>query len=66
MRPVPSPFDRLFLGNILTSKRMWERLMAGKISNVSTDHAPWPADRKASADIFECSAVLTGCKASCR
>ena len=41
-------------------ERMWERLLAGKISNVSTDHAPWPVDRKGSADIFECSAGLTG------
>ncbi|MGI4808988.1 MAG: hypothetical protein ACRYF2_12885, partial [Janthinobacterium lividum] len=24
------------------------------------DHAPWPADRKASADIFACGAGLTG------
>jgi allantoinase len=41
-------------------ERMWDRLLAGKVSNVSTDHAPWPADRKSSADIFACGAGLTG------
>ena len=41
-------------------ERMWESLLAGKISNVSTDHAPWPADRKGAADIFACGAGLTG------
>lgn len=39
---------------------MWERLKAGEIEYVSTDHAPWPADRKASADIFACGAGLVG------
>ena len=39
---------------------MWERLEAGSIEYVSTDHAPWPADRKASADIFACGAGLVG------
>lgn len=39
---------------------MWERLEAGQIEYVSTDHAPWPADRKASADIFACGAGLVG------
>jgi allantoinase len=39
---------------------MWERLEAGDIQYVSTDHAPWPADRKASADIFACGAGLVG------
>lgn len=39
---------------------MWERLVAGSIEYVSTDHAPWPADRKASADIFACGAGLVG------
>ena len=39
---------------------VWDRLLSGKVSNVSTDHAPWPADRKASADIFQCGAGLTG------
>jgi allantoinase len=40
--------------------RMWERLLAGKIAYVSTDHAPWPADRKTSPDIFANGAGLTG------
>ncbi len=41
-------------------ERMWEALVADKIAYVSTDHAPWPADRKASPDIFACGAGLTG------
>ena len=41
-------------------ERMWAALDAGKIAYVSTDHAPWPADRKQSADIFACGAGLTG------
>ena len=41
-------------------ERMWERLVAGQISHVSTDHAPWPVDRKGSADIFANGAGLTG------
>jgi allantoinase len=41
-------------------ERMWECLEAGKISYVSTDHAPWPADRKGLADIFANGAGLTG------
>lgn len=40
--------------------RMWEAFIAGKIAYVSTDHAPWPADRKSSPDIFACGAGLTG------
>ena len=40
--------------------RMWDALAAGLVSNVSTDHAPWPADRKADPDIFNCGAGLTG------
>ena len=39
---------------------MWERLLADKIAYVSTDHAPWPADRKGSPDIFANGAGLTG------
>jgi allantoinase len=39
---------------------MWDRLVAGKIAYVSTDHAPWPADRKGSPDIFANGAGLTG------
>ena len=41
-------------------ERMWAALQAGKIAYVSTDHAPWPADRKGFADIFACGAGLTG------
>ena len=41
-------------------ERMWAALEAGKVEYVSTDHAPWPADRKQSADIFACGAGLTG------
>ncbi len=41
-------------------ERMWAALQAGKVEYVSTDHAPWPADRKQSADIFACGAGLTG------
>ena len=41
-------------------ERMWQALLAGTVAYVSTDHAPWPADRKASADIFACGAGLTG------
>ncbi len=41
-------------------ERMWESLLADRISNVSTDHAPWPADRKNSPDIFANGAGLTG------
>ena len=41
-------------------ERMWERLLDGTVSHVSTDHAPWPLDRKTSPDIFACGAGLTG------
>ena len=41
-------------------ERMWAALVAGKIAYVSTDHAPWPADRKGSPDIFANGAGLTG------
>ena len=41
-------------------ERMWQALEAGLVSNVSTDHAPWPADRKNDPDIFKCGAGLTG------
>ena len=40
--------------------RIWERLLADKVAYVSTDHAPWPADRKGSPDIFANGAGLTG------
>ncbi len=41
-------------------ERMWEALLADKISNVSTDHAPWSLERKTSPDIFANGAGLTG------
>jgi allantoinase len=41
-------------------ERMWAALVAGDIAYISTDHAPWPADRKGFADIFACGAGLTG------
>ena len=39
---------------------MWECLVADKIAYISTDHAPWPRERKTSDDIFACGAGLTG------
>ena len=30
-------------------ERMWDALLADKIAYVSTDHAPWPIERKTSA-----------------
>jgi len=41
-------------------ERMWAALAADQVAYVSTDHAPWPADRKGSADIFACGAGLVG------
>nr|WP_283949657.1 amidohydrolase family protein [Limobrevibacterium gyesilva] len=41
-------------------ERMWACLQDDKIAYVSTDHAPWPADRKGSPDIFANGAGLTG------
>lgn len=41
-------------------ERMWQALVADKIAYVSTDHAPWPIERKLSDDIFACGAGLTG------
>jgi allantoinase len=41
-------------------ERMWTCLLADKIAYVSTDHAPWPLERKTLPDIFACSAGLTG------
>jgi allantoinase len=41
-------------------ERMWECLLQDKIAYVSTDHAPWPLERKTLPDIFACSAGLTG------
>jgi len=39
---------------------MWQSLLADKISYISTDHAPWPRERKLGDDIFACGAGLTG------
>jgi allantoinase len=39
---------------------MWQSLLADKISYISTDHAPWPRERKVGDDIFACGAGLTG------
>ena len=41
-------------------ERMWRCLLAGKIAYVSTDHAPWPIERKTLPDIFANGAGLTG------
>ena len=41
-------------------ERMWAALLADQVAYVSTDHAPWPADRKGFADIFACGAGLVG------
>jgi allantoinase len=41
--------------------RMWEAFAAGRIAYVSTDHAPWPYERKLyKGDIFSVGAGLTG------
>jgi len=40
--------------------RMWDCLLADKIAYISTDHAPWPRERKTLDDIFACGAGLTG------
>jgi len=41
-------------------ERVWQCLLADKVAYVSTDHAPWPADRKVLPDIFENGAGLIG------
>ncbi len=41
-------------------ERMWAALAEDQVAYVSTDHAPWPADRKGFADIFACGAGLVG------
>ena len=41
-------------------ERMWTALLADQVAYVSTDHAPWPAERKGFADIFACGAGLVG------
>lgn len=41
--------------------RMWDAFAAGRIAYVSTDHAPWPREKKQyTGDIFACGAGLTG------
>src|SRR4051794_2522334 len=42
-------------------ERMWAALAAGQVAYVSTDHAPWPRERKVyRGDIFAPGAGLTG------
>ena len=41
-------------------ERMWAALQDDKIAYVSTDHAPWPLERKILPDIFACGAGLVG------
>ncbi|WP_207539441.1 dihydroorotase [Sabulicella rubraurantiaca] len=42
-------------------ERMWAAVKAGKVGYVSTDHAPWPRERKQyKGDIFAVGAGLTG------
>jgi allantoinase len=42
-------------------ERMWASIAAGKVAYVSTDHAPWPRERKTyQGDIFAVGAGLTG------
>ena len=41
-------------------ERMWQALIEGKVAYISTDHAPWPIERKLLPDIFACGAGLTG------
>ncbi|MBR0648949.1 amidohydrolase family protein [Roseomonas terrae] len=41
--------------------RMWDAFAAGKVAYVSTDHAPWPYEKKKyTGDIFSVGAGLTG------
>jgi allantoinase len=42
-------------------ERMWDAVARGLVAYVSTDHAPWPRERKVySGDIFAVGAGLTG------
>ena len=41
-------------------ERIWQCLLADKVAYISTDHAPWPAERKVDPDIFENGAGLIG------
>ncbi len=39
---------------------LWQKIKAGEIDTVSSDHAPWPAERKESASIFGCASGCPG------
>ncbi|MBV9735126.1 MAG: amidohydrolase family protein [Acidisphaera sp.] len=41
-------------------ERLWACLLADEVAYVSTDHAPWPIERKTDPDIFACGAGLIG------
>jgi allantoinase len=42
-------------------ERVWASLLEGKVAYISTDHAPWPLERKVyRGDIFALGAGLTG------
>ena len=41
-------------------ERIWAALAEDKVAYVSTDHAPWPLERKTLPDIFDCGAGLVG------
>ena len=41
-------------------ERMWAALQDDKVAYVSTDHAPWPLERKTLPDVFACGAGLVG------
>ncbi|UFN50007.1 amidohydrolase family protein [Roseomonas sp. OT10] len=42
-------------------ERVWDSLLSGRVAYVSTDHAPWPRERKIyRGDIFAVGAGLTG------
>lgn len=41
-------------------ERMWDRLQRGTMAYISTDHAPWPLDRKTRPQIFDNGSGLTG------
>ncbi len=39
---------------------LWRKIRAGEIECVSSDHAPWPADRKECPSIFGCASGCPG------
>jgi allantoinase len=41
-------------------ERIWAALADDKVAYISTDHAPWPLERKTLPDIFACGAGLIG------